>query len=99
RTLFTPITAASIAAGGPRLGNAGRNILRSDGIQNVDLSLAKNFKIAEGHQLTLRADAFNLTNTRNFGIPNATVTNAGFANEKTTDGGNRRMFLSIRYSF
>ena len=37
---------------------------------------------------------------RNFGIPEAHITNpAGFLDEGSTDGGNRRIFLGLKYSF
>jgi len=79
--------------------NLGRNTLRSDGIGNIDLSIAKNTRITESKQLQFRLDWFNLTNTRNFGIPEARVNNDGFAKQWTTDGGNRRIFFSLRYVF
>ena len=82
-----------------RYGNVGRNILRSDGIAQIDLSLMKSTKITETHQFQLRADFFNFTNTRNFGIPEARVSNAGFANQWGTDGGARRIYVSLRYVF
>jgi hypothetical protein len=82
-----------------RFGNAGRNILRSDGIANLDFSIAKTTYITERHRLMLRADFFNSTNTRNFGIPEARVNNSGFANQWGTDGGNRRIFVSLKYQF
>lgn len=93
-SLFTPITGAQ------RVGNAGRNILRADGIQNLDFGILKNTRILEGHTLQFRADMFNATNTRNFGIPNATVTaGANFLNQWATNGGNRRIILGLRYMF
>ncbi|MEP7339198.1 MAG: carboxypeptidase-like regulatory domain-containing protein [Acidobacteriota bacterium] len=89
------------ANGSQRVGNAGRNILRADGIQNLDFGILKNTRIAEGHTLQFRADMFNVTNTRNFGIPNATVSAAGanFLNQWATNGGNRRIVLGLRYTF
>ncbi|MBI2686187.1 MAG: TonB-dependent receptor [Acidobacteria bacterium] len=83
------------------LGNAGRNILRADGIGNLDLAVMKTFKMpyAEGHALNFRGDFFNLTNTRNFGIPEARINNAGFLNQWNTDGGNRRIVFTLRYAF
>jgi hypothetical protein len=86
-------------APGDRFGNVGRNVLRGDGISNLDLSLSKVTRLAERHTLQFRADFFNLTNTRNFGIPEARITNPGFLDERSTDGGNRRIFLGVRYSF
>jgi Carboxypeptidase regulatory-like domain len=87
-------------APGDRFGNVGRNILRADGISNLDLSISKATRLfAERHTLQFRVDFFNLTNTRNSGIPEARITNPGFLDEKSTDGGNRRIFLGLRYSF
>lgn len=88
------------ANGSVRVGNTGRNILRADGIQNLDLGILKNTRVHEGHTLQFRADMFNATNTRNFGIPNATVTaGANFLNQWATNGGNRRIILGLRYMF
>jgi hypothetical protein len=84
---------------GQRVGNAGRNILRADGIHNIDFGLLKNIRLRENQKLQLRADFYNFTNTRQFGIPQATVTNAGFLNQWGTDGGNRRVIVGLRYVF
>ena len=83
------------------LGNAGRNLLRADGIANVDLALNKNIKLgfAEGHAFNVRFDFYNLSNTRNFGIPEARINNAGFLNQWNTDGGKRRITFTLRYVF
>lgn len=83
------------------LGNAGRNILRADGIGNVDLAIMKSFRMPylDGHSLNFRGDFFNLTNSRNFGIPEARINNAGFLNQWNTDGGNRRIVFTLRYAF
>jgi outer membrane receptor protein involved in Fe transport len=80
-------------------GNAGRNILRADGIGNLDLGFFKNIRTIEGQNLQFRSEFFNSTNTRNFGIPEARVNNAGFANQWNTSGGNRRIVLGLRYQF
>ena len=93
RSLFTPITAAQ------RVGIAGRNILRSEGINNIDFGLLKNTRLGENQRLQLRADFFNFTNSRDFGIPNSTVTSANFLNQWGTDGGNRRIVVGLRYVF
>jgi len=93
-SLFSTITVAE------RIGNLGRNVLRADGIGNVDLSISKSTRLfAERHKLQFRADFFNLTNTRNYGIPEARITNPGFLDEGSTDGGNRRIFFGLKYSF
>ncbi|MGH9899596.1 MAG: hypothetical protein ACRD4L_12190, partial [Pyrinomonadaceae bacterium] len=84
---------------GERVGNAGRNTLRADGINNVDFGILKNTQIGENKRLQLRADFFNVSNTRDFGTPNSTVTNQGFLNQWGTNGGNRRIILGVRFVF
>jgi len=91
--LFSRVTASN------PLGNLGRNILRSDGIGNLDLGLIKNTRITEGQNLQFRAELYNATNTRNFGIPPGTVSSVDFLNQWGTDGGNRRILLGLRYTF
>jgi hypothetical protein len=82
-----------------RFGNAGRNILRADGIGNLDFGIIKNTRIGERVIAQFRADMFNATNTRNFGIPTAAVNSGAFLNQWTTNGGNRRIILGARLVF
>jgi hypothetical protein len=84
---------------GERVGNVPRNILRSDGIFNIDFSLIKNTRLVRDHVLQFRLEMFNATNSRNFGIPDGRINSANFLNEKGTDGGNRAIWLSARYIF
>jgi hypothetical protein len=81
------------------LGNAGRNILRADGIGNLDFSAFKRFAITERQNVEFRAEFYDATNTRNFGIPESRVNSANFANQWGTDGGNRRIQLGLRYAW
>ncbi|HLM58126.1 MAG TPA: carboxypeptidase regulatory-like domain-containing protein [Pyrinomonadaceae bacterium] len=91
--LFRAITASQ------RVGNAGRNILRSDGINNIDIGLMKNTRITENHRLQIRADFFNATNSRDFGVPEGRINSANFLNQWGTDGGSRRVIVGLRYVF
>ncbi|HEX5702558.1 MAG TPA: carboxypeptidase regulatory-like domain-containing protein [Pyrinomonadaceae bacterium] len=50
-------------------GNAGRNILRGPGYQNVNASLVKNTLLTERLNLQFRAEAFNLFNHPNLNLP------------------------------
>ena len=83
-----------------RVGNAGRNILRSDGLNLVDFGIIKNTRLSENVRIQLRADMFNSLNSRNFGIPTG-VSNSGanFLNQWATNGGNRRIVLGARLVF
>jgi hypothetical protein len=93
RSLFSPITAAQ------RVGNAGRNILRSDGINRIDFGILKNTRVGENQRLQLRADFFNATNSRDFGVPEGRINSSNFLNQWGTDGGNRRIVVGLRYVF
>jgi hypothetical protein len=96
---------AGTTNGGPTAanptGNVPRNFLRADGLVSIDMNVAKSIKVAEGQNIQFRADFFNLPNHRNFGIPNATAsaTAFNFLNEGAVDGGNRRIFFSLKYLF
>lgn len=93
KSLFSPVVAPQ------RVGNIGRNALRADGIQNIDFGLIKNTQIRENHRLQFRAEFYNATNTRNFGIPESRLNSGNFLNQWGTDGGNRRIVLALRYVF
>jgi Carboxypeptidase regulatory-like domain/TonB dependent receptor-like, beta-barrel len=54
-------------------GSAGQAILEGPGFKNVDFSLIKNIPIREKLRLQFRAEIFNLFNTPQFGVPNATL--------------------------
>ncbi len=99
-TLFTRLCGMpSPTCAGERVGNAPRNLLRADGIGNIDLSFMKNTRFANGHNVQLRIEMFNATNTRNFGIPDGRVNSVNFLNQWATDGGSRRVWAALRYSF
>ncbi|GIU73783.1 MAG: hypothetical protein KatS3mg004_0870 [Bryobacteraceae bacterium] len=93
RTLFSNVTAAN------PIGNAGRNILRADGINNLDLAVVKNIRISESNTLQYRCEFYNTSNTRNYGIPEARVNSTAWGLEGNTDGGNRRIVMGLRYTF
>ena len=84
---------------GERVGNVPRNLLRADGIGNVDFSLIKNTRFRRSQNLQIRVEMFNATNTRNFGIPDSPVNSVGFLNQWATDGGGRRIWGAVRYTF
>jgi hypothetical protein len=66
---------------------------------NVDFGVVKNTTILESHTLQFRAEFYDASNTRNFGVPDATLSSANFLNQWGTDGGNRRILLTLRYAF
>jgi hypothetical protein len=83
---------------GERVGNVGRNTLRTDGIGNLDFAFIKNTRIGHG-SLQFRLEMYNATNTRNFGVPEGRVTAANFLNQWGTNGGARTIWGALRYQF
>src|ERR1035441_6471996 len=58
-------------------GNSGRNVLVGPDRVNLDINLNKNFYFHERYRVQFRAEAFNLTNTPPFGLPQANIQNPG----------------------
>lgn len=61
-----------------QFGNAGRNIVRGPGYGNLDVSLVREIALPHGTRLQLRAEAFNVTNHVNFGLPVADLNSPNF---------------------
>jgi hypothetical protein len=70
-------------------GNERRNLLIGPDWRNLDLSLAKTFKLIRGVNLEIRADANNAFNHPNFGQP-ATSTGTGVSYDLPIDPNTNR---------
>jgi outer membrane receptor protein involved in Fe transport len=84
----------------------GRNTFTGDPFYRVDLSIFKTLKVTEGTKIELRAEAFNLLNHRNFGVPNPVTESAfnGFTvgtynNPGANSGSSRSLQLGLRFIF
>ncbi|HWT00889.1 MAG TPA: TonB-dependent receptor [Pyrinomonadaceae bacterium] len=84
----------------------GRNTFTGEPFYRVDLSLFKTLRLTEGTRLELRAEAFNVFNHRNFGVPNPVTESAfnGFTvgtynNPGANTGSSRSMQLGFRFIF
>jgi outer membrane receptor protein involved in Fe transport len=89
-------------AGLPNARTVGRNTLRAPGIDNLDLSIAKHFKITEGSSLEYRLDMFNALNTINFGLrvaPRTVNNSANFLDILQTESIGRSMRMRVKFSF
>ncbi|MBK7928562.1 MAG: hypothetical protein IPJ98_14055 [Bryobacterales bacterium] len=96
-----------------RQGNLGRNVMRGFDLHQVDLSLRRRFRVTETVGLDLRADAFNIFNTANFGNPTGVMTSGNFGrttailstgvtggqNPQFQVGGPRSLQLGLRLQF
>lgn len=66
------------------IGNAGRNILFGPGTKQLDISVFKHVRLTERWKLQFRAEAFNVTNTPNFGVPESGLGTAVFGTINNT---------------
>lgn len=57
-------------------GNLGRNVLRQDGLQNVDMGISKRTRLTESTNLDFRAEFFNLFNHVNLAAPNTSFSDS-----------------------
>lgn len=80
-------------------GTSGRNIVDGPGSATVDLSAVRDFPLFSNHRLQIRAEAFNLFNRVNLGLPNSTLGAAGFGAIRTTATNGREMQLAFKYIF
>jgi hypothetical protein len=80
-------------------GNSGRNTLRGPALQDLDVSISRNFTITERIKLQFRAEAFNLTNTVAFGLPNANVSGGSPGVITSLAADPRIMQFALRLSF
>ena len=80
-------------------GTVGRNTLRASGTRSVDFSVFKKFPMPmEGHSVEFRAEAFNLFNHANLGVPNTNRSSSTFG-RITSASDPRILQLGVRYSF
>jgi hypothetical protein len=86
-------------------GDLGRNTLISAGLGELDLALEKRFVVREPVNLTFRAEAFNILNHTNLGIPNTIpLTTSGTASGTAglityTTTSSRQLQFGLRLNF
>jgi hypothetical protein len=80
-------------------GNAGRGILTSDGMFNLDAGLMKSFRVTERVRVQFRWEVFNLTNTPTLGDPTSGIDSPDFGKVRGTPSTPRQMQFAMRLSF
>ena len=99
---FNPaaFTLAPAIGDGTGFGNCPVGFLRGPGQRNLDLAVERAFKVIEWGSLHFRAEAFNLTNTPNFGQPvNDLSTGAAFGVISSTVSNPRIIQFALKYEF
>ncbi len=99
-TKLNPINVNAFALPAPyTFGDMGRNSLRSDWHRNLDLSLFRNFRTGGPTSLQFRAEAFNVTNTPVFSIPDNQMTDPNFGVVSSTANVEREIQLALKFYF
>jgi hypothetical protein len=91
--------AAFTAPAAYTFGNSGRNILAGPGLTNLDLGLSRVIPIREQFHIEFRAETFNLLNTPQFGLPNATLGTSTVGTITTTVNSQRELQFALRFAF
>jgi hypothetical protein len=82
------------------LGNHQINSIRGPGNWNgIDLALSKLFSFADGQNVELRLEAFNVVNSWNWGSPNTNLSSGQFGRISGESGNPRIMQFGIKYGF
>ncbi len=92
-------TNAFVAPASFTWGNAGRNFLRGPRQLNFDAGLSRAFQLTEKFTLSFRTEAFNLLNTPQFGLPNATIGVAQAGVISTVQNPERQLQFALRLAF
>jgi len=99
-TKTLPLNVSAFANPAPfTFGNMGRNSLRADWNKNLDLSLFRSFSISESKRFEFRAEAFNVTNTPVFAIPDNNLQDPNFGVVSSTANTERQLQLGLKLYF
>jgi hypothetical protein len=92
-------TSAFVRAPQFTFGNSGTGILQGPGLQIFDLSLYKDFRIAESRRIQFRAELFNGLNHANFDNPGTVFGTPSFGIIRSTATPAREIQLGLRFDF
>jgi hypothetical protein len=99
RTIDRWFDTTAVVAGVPgQLDNAGRDIIEGPGRKNLDFMMAKSFTMWREHQLQFRFEAFNFTNTPQWGRPNRSFGTPDVGTITSADEP-RRIQFALKYMF
>jgi hypothetical protein len=93
-------TAAFVIPSTPAYGDAGRNILRAPGLNDIDVAMSKSFPwgSVETRRLQIRSEFFNALNHTNLGVPVNSIDSPAFGTITSSLPG-REIQLGARLEF
>jgi hypothetical protein len=80
-------------------GDSTRDILRSQGLVDVDMTLKKNFPFQESRNVEFRFESFNVANHPTFAAPNATIGSSSAGKVTATLNANRIFQAAVKIYF
>jgi hypothetical protein len=99
-TKLNPINVNAFSLPAPfTFGDMGRNSLRSDWRKNLDVSFFRGFQLGESKKLEFRMEAFNVTNTPVFAMPDNNITDPNFGQVSATANTERQLQFALKFYF
>ena len=98
----TKLRAYNPAAFSVPVGNFGdvrRNSMRGENYKNDDISLFKSFPFLESKSVEFRAEAFNVLNIQNYGLPDSTFTDTQAGVISGINGNPRQLQFALKVKF
>jgi len=80
-------------------GTAGRGIIEGPGLKNVDMTIARSFRLTESKSLQFRAEATNALNLVNLSNPGTNANTASTFGKVTTANPMRQLQLGLKFVF
>jgi hypothetical protein len=80
-------------------GNSAANVIYGPGLVNLDVTLARTFRINEGVSLNFRSEFFNLLNKAHFDFPNAVVNTPNSGTISATSSSARQIQFGLKLVF
>jgi hypothetical protein len=88
-----------VIGNGTGYGNSGAGIVRGPDQNNIDLAIARTFKVAERHAFEFRAEFFNVLNHVQYSTPGTAFGTASFGVIGSTSVAARLIQFALKYNF
>jgi hypothetical protein len=92
-------TAAFVSPAQYTYGDSGRNILRANGLKELDFTVMKLFKVTESKAFEFRAEMFNITNHPTFSAPATSINSSSGGQVSSTLNTSRIIQLALKFRF
>ena len=80
-------------------GDSGRNILRANGLKELDFTMMKLFPVTEKTSLEFHAEMFNITNHPTFSAPSTAINSSSGGQVSSTLNTSRIIQLALKFRF